>query len=447
MKISIIGTGYVGLTTGACFAEVGHSVICVDNNPNIVKSLRKGKITIYEPRLEEIVKSNVALGRLTFTESKAQAIEASDVIFIAVPTPPQKDGSVDLSFVEVVAKEIAQVMKPGEYKVIVDKSTVPVTTGTRVTKTILAHGPEGVEFDVVSNPEFLREGSAVQDLLKPDRVVIGANSDRALKIMHEIYEPFDAPILETDLNSAEIIKHAANSFLAMKISFINAVSAICDRSDADVELVAKGIGMDERIGKSFLKAGLGYGGSCFPKDLKAFIAVAEELGVPFNMLREVETTNAAQLTRFMQTIRDSVGSLDGKKIGVLGIAFKSNTDDIRCSVAVELIRKLVAEQAEVLAYDPKASDVFRKHESDLASRIRIVDSIEDAAKDVDALVIATEWPAFANADYAELKKKMRAAKIFDGRNLLDPAHVLDEGFEYHCIGRAGAVLAAKRQQG
>ncbi len=445
MKISIIGTGYVGLTTGACFAEVGHQVICVDNNPNIVKSLRRGKITIYEPGLEEIVKSNVELGRLTFTESKEKAIDASDVVFIAVPTPPQKDGSVDLSFVETVAREIAEVMKPGQYKVIVDKSTVPVTTGTRVTKTIQAHGPDGLDFDVVSNPEFLREGSAVQDLMKPDRVVVGANSERALKVMHEIYEPFDAPILETDLNSAEIIKHAANSFLAMKISFINAVSAICDRSNADVELVAKGIGMDDRIGKSFLKAGLGYGGSCFPKDLKAFIAVAEELGAPFTMLREVENINAAQLTRFLQTIRNSVGSLEGKRIGVLGIAFKSNTDDIRCSVAVELIRKLVAEQAEVVAFDPKASDVFRRIEPELASKIKIVDSVEDTAKDAEALVIATEWPAFANADYAALGKKMRHLRVFDGRNLLDPAHLIDAGFEYHGIGRAGAIAAAQRR--
>ncbi len=444
MKISIIGTGYVGLTTGACFAEVGHHVICVDNNPNIVKSLRRGKITIYEPGLEEIVKNNTANGRLSFTESKEEAIDGSDVIFIAVPTPPQKDGSVDLSFVETVAREIAAVMKPGKYKVIVDKSTVPVTTGARVTKTIQDHGVSGIEFDVVSNPEFLREGSAVQDLMNPDRVVIGANSERALKVMHEIYEPFNAPILETDLNSAEIIKHAANSFLAMKISFINAVSALCDQSNADVELVAKGIGMDERIGKSFLKAGLGYGGSCFPKDLKAFIAVAEELGVPFTLLREVEAINGAQLTRFVQTIRNTLGSIEGKRLGVLGIAFKSNTDDIRCSVAVELIRKLVAEQADVVAYDPKAAEVFRKQEENLAKSIRIVESIEDAARNADALVIATEWPAFANADYALLAKEMRSLHLFDGRNLLDPAHMLELGFDYHAVGRKGAIAAAKR---
>ena len=285
MKISIIGTGYVGLTSGACFAEVGHEVTCVDNNPEKVKTLLEGKVPIFEPGLEELVKSNVAAGRLKFTTSTEEGVRNSEVIFIAVPTPPQPDGSVDLSFIEKVAREIAQCLTPElGYRVIVDKSTVPVKTGNKVEQTVRRYAPAGVEFGVVSNPEFLREGCAVDDLLHPDRVVIGSNDDRALAYMQKIYEPFVAPVLVTDINSAELIKHAANSFLALKISYINAVANICEASGADVEKVAEGIGMDKRIGRSFLNAGLGYGGSCFPKDIKAFIHISETLGQPFGLL-------------------------------------------------------------------------------------------------------------------------------------------------------------------
>src|SRR5271156_6232583 len=282
MDIAIIGSGYVGLVTGACFADVGHNVICVDNDQRKVESLQSGLIPIYEPGLEEVVHRNVAARRLRFTNSTADGVDHSQIVFIAVPTPPQPDGSVDLTYIERVAREIAEVLK--EYRVIVDKSTVPVKTGEKVAQTIRRYNKAGVDFDVVSNPEFLREGCAVADLMNPDRIVVGSNSDRALALMKKVYEPFMAPIMVTDINSAELIKHAANSFLALKISYINAISAICEATGADVERVADGIGADKRIGRSFLNAGLGYGGSCFPKDVAAFISISEQIGEPFNLL-------------------------------------------------------------------------------------------------------------------------------------------------------------------
>ena len=338
MNLTIIGSGYVGLTTGACFANVGHHVLCVDNNYQKIDKLLKGEIPIYEPGLEDVIKTTVAAGRLKFTTSTEEGVDFGDVIFIAVPTPPQPDGSVDLRFIEKVAREIAQVIK--SYKVIVDKSTVPVKTGEKVADTIMRYKPD-VEVDVVSNPEFLREGCAVDDLMNPDRIVIGTNSDRALALMQKVYEPFVAPVLVTDVNSAELIKHAANSFLALKISYINAVSQICEASGADVEKVAEGIGADKRIGRSFLNAGIGYGGSCFPKDIAAFIAISEQLGCPFTLLKEVEAINANMKQRFLKSIRDALWVLDDKKIAVWGLAFKNNTDDIRSSVAIELVHALV----------------------------------------------------------------------------------------------------------
>src|SRR5271165_6346261 len=304
MDIAIIGSGYVGLVTGACFADVGHNVICVDNDQKKVESLQKGYIPIYEPGLEEVVHRNVSARRLRFTNSIAEGVDHSQIVFIAVPTPPQPDGSVDLTYIEKVAREIAEVLK--EYRVIVDKSTVPVKTGQKVADTIRRYTKGAVDFDVVSNPEFLREGCAVADLMNPDRIVIGSNSDRALSLMKKVYEPFMAPILVTDINSAELIKHAANSFLALKISYINAISAICEASGADVERVADGIGADKRIGRSFLNAGLGYGGSCFPKDVAAFIAISDQLGVPFTLLKEVQRINQNQIDRFVKKIKDTL---------------------------------------------------------------------------------------------------------------------------------------------
>ncbi len=432
MKISIIGTGYVGLTTGACFAEVGHEVICVDNDTRKVHLLLEGGMPIYEPGLEELVRKNVGAGRLRFTTSTEEGVESGEVIFIAVPTPPQPDGSVDLRFIEKVAREIAACLNG--YRVIVDKSTVPVKTGEKVRETIRRYALRGREFDVVSNPEFLREGSAVQDLLHPDRIVIGTDSDRALALMQKIYEPFVAPVLVTDINSAELIKHAANSFLALKISYINAVASICEASGADVEKVAEGIGMDQRIGRAFLNAGLGYGGSCFPKDIAAFIAISEQLGTPFQLLREVQAINRSQLDRFLDKIGRVLWVLQDKRIAVWGMTFKPNTDDVRSSVAMDLIERLASQGAEVVAYDPKGME--KAKELPVLGRIRVANSALEATDDADALVIATEWPEFADVPFEEVRDRMRTPLVFDGRNLLDPVTMQRLGFTYHGVGRS-----------
>jgi UDPglucose 6-dehydrogenase len=338
---------------------------------------------------------------------------------------------VDLSFIEKVAREIAVCLN--SYRIVVDKSTVPVKTGERVAQTIRRYAKPGVEFDIVSNPEFLREGSAVDDLMNPDRIVIGSNSDRALAVMQKVYEPFVAPVLVTDINSAELIKHAANSFLALKISYINAISEICEASGADVEKVAEGIGMDKRIGRSFLNAGLGYGGSCFPKDIAAFIAIADQLGTPFTLLKEVQKINEHQFGRFMDAIREALWVLKEKKIAVWGISFKPNTDDVRSSVAVKIIETLVSEGADVTAYDPKAMEKFK--DLPVAKKVKLAESPLEAARDAEALIIATEWPEFTTLDLAELRDAMRAPLIFDGRNLLDPSAASAYGFQYRGIGR------------
>src|SRR5262249_48772811 len=357
MDLAIIGSGYVGLVTGACFADVGHNVICIDNDAQKIKQLQAGEIPIYEPGLEEIVHRNVSAHRLRFTGSIEEGVKNSQIVFIAVPTPQQSDGDVDLSFLEKVSREIAGVLT--DYRVIVDKSTVPVKTGEKVAESIKRYNRHGAKFDVVSNPEFLREGCAVADLMNPDRIVIGAQSEGAIDLMKKVYEPFMAPILVTDINSAELIKHCANSFLALKISYINAVSTICDASGADVEKVADGIGMDHRIGRDFLNAGIGYGGSCFPKDIAAFITISERLGVPFNLLKEVQRINDAQKERFLKAIRETLWVLREKRIAVWGLTFKPDTDDTRSSIAIDLVRDLLREGANVVAYDPKGMQKAR----------------------------------------------------------------------------------------
>ncbi len=430
MKLAIIGSGYVGLTTGTCFAEVGHEVTCVDNDAAKVETLRAGKIPIYEPGLEELIKKNVAAGRLKFTSSIEEGVSNALVVFIAVPTPPQPDGSVDLSFVERVAREIAGVLT--DYRVVVDKSTVPVKTGEKVRQTISRYNAGGVAFDVVSNPEFLREGSAVADLMKPDRVVVGTESPRAAQIMRELYEPFGAPILVTDLNSAELIKHAANSFLALKISYINALSRICEASGANVDMVAEGMGADHRIGRAFLNAGIGYGGSCFPKDLSAFIKISEDLGYDFNLLKEVSEINRGQRDRFVKKIRDALWVFREKRIGLLGLAFKGNTDDVRNSVAMELAQIFLAEGAEVVAYDPQGGEKALQIEP----RLKLAASAEEVADKADAIVVATEWKEFRDLDWAAMRRKVLSNLLFDGRNLLDPQKIRALGFEYHSIGRS-----------
>jgi UDPglucose 6-dehydrogenase len=433
MDISIIGSGYVGLVTGACFADVGHSVICVDNDQRKVDTLRSGQIPIYEPGLEEVVHRNVSARRLRFTNSIEDGVQHSQIVFIAVPTPPQPDGSVDLTYIERVAREIAEVLKG--YRVIVDKSTVPVKTGEKVAETIRRYNKAGVEFDVVSNPEFLREGCAVADLMNPDRIVVGSNSDRALALMKKVYEPFITPIMVTDVNSAELIKHAANSFLALKISYINAISAICEASGADVERVADGIGADKRIGRSFLNAGLGYGGSCFPKDVAAFIAISEQLGVPFPLLKEVQRVNQLQRERFLKKIRNTLWVLRDKRIAVWGLTFKPDTDDVRNSVAIDLVNDLLQEGATVRAYDPKGMD--KVAELNLCKGATLAKSPLEAVQNAEALVLATEWNEFQRIDFEQVRKVMQTPIIFDGRNLFDPETMKELGFRYHGIGRAG----------
>ena len=429
MKLTIIGTGYVGLVSGTCFAEVGHQVICVDSDAAKVKLLQAGGIPIYEPGLEELVRKNVAAGRLSFTHSTAEGVEKSDVIFIAVPTPPQPDGSVDLSYIERVARDIAGAMT--SYKIVVDKSTVPVKTGEKVAETIQRYCPAKVEFDVVSNPEFLREGFAVGDLMKPDRVVIGTRSPRPVAAMREIYTPFQAPIIVTDINSAELIKHAANSFLALKISYINAIATVCEAAGANVQEVAQGIGLDERIGRRFLNAGIGFGGSCFPKDLSAFIKIAEQIGYDFKLLKEVQHINADQMERFLKKITDTLWVLKDKTIGVLGLAFKQNTDDVRSSPAIALCQRLIQEGATLRVHDPKGMDKARS----LLPTATYGEDMNAVAEGCDALVVATEWEEFKQLDLACAKKGMTHPILFDGRNLFDPAEMVRLGWVYKSVGR------------
>jgi len=429
MNISIIGTGYVGLVTGTCFAEVGHQVVCVDCDASKIEMLKAGGIPIYEPGLNELVGKNTAAGRLRFTTGTAEGVDASDIIFIAVPTPPMPDGSVDLSFIEGVARDIASAMTA--YKIVVDKSTVPVKTGEKVAETIQRYCKAKVEFDVVSNPEFLREGFAVEDFMRPDRVVIGVASQRPVKAMQEVFAPYNAPIIVTNIHSAELIKHAANSFLALKISYINAISLVCEATGANVQEVANGIGMDARIGRRFLDAGLGFGGSCFPKDLSAFIKISEQLGYDFRLLKEVQRINAEQMERFMKKIANTLWVLKEKKIGVLGLAFKQNTDDVRNSPAIELCHRLLKEGAVLRVHDPKAMEKAKA----VLKNATFVPDMNAVADGCDALVVATEWPEFKKLDLERARKVMTHPILFDGRNLFDAREMERHGWIYKSIGR------------
>jgi UDPglucose 6-dehydrogenase len=429
MNLTLIGTGYVGLVTGTCFAEVGHKVVCVDNDAAKVRTLKAGGIPIYEPGLEELVKKNVAAGRLSFTDSTADGVAQSDVIFIAVPTPPLPDGGVDLSFIEKVAREIAAAMT--SYKIVVDKSTVPVRTGDKVAETIKRYCKARVDFDVISNPEFLREGFAVEDLMKPDRVVIGVRSPRPVAAMKEVFAPFNAPVIVTDISSAELIKHASNSFLALKISYINAISVLCESTGANIQEVAQGMGMDERIGRRFLNASLGFGGSCFPKDLSAFIKIAEQVGYDFRLLKEVQKINADQMERFVKKIADTLWVLKDKTIGVLGLAFKQNTDDVRTSPAIDLCHRLQKEGALLRVHDPKAMEKAKS----VLQNVTYVHDMNEVAVGCDALVIATEWDEFKKLDLERAHRELTHPILFDGRNLFDPAEMQRLGFIYKSIGR------------
>ncbi len=428
-KVCIIGTGYVGLVTGACLADMKNSVICVDNNAEKIKMLKRGNVPIYEPGLDEIIKRNVKAKRLLFTTSISAGVRASEVVFIAVSTPPKSDGTADLSFVANVAREVALSMDG--YRLIVDKSTVPVKTGEKVAETIKRYNRKKVAFDVASNPEFLREGSAVSDTMHPDRIVIGVSSKRAAKILNELYAPLKAPVIVTDIKSAEIIKHASNSFLALKISFANAVAQICESSGANVMKVVEGMGLDKRIGRAFLNAGIGYGGSCFPKDVAAFIKISEELGYDFELLRVVEKINMDQRSRFVKKIEDALWVVKDKTVGILGLAFKPNTDDMRSAPSLDIIAALKREGATVKVYDPQSMKVARK----LLKGVKFCKDPYEVARDSDALVFVTEWDEFSNLKLDRIRKLMTHPIVIDGRNIFDPEKMEEKGFVYKSIGR------------
>ncbi|MFH1198899.1 MAG: UDP-glucose/GDP-mannose dehydrogenase family protein [Candidatus Omnitrophota bacterium] len=429
MNIAIVGTGYVGLVSGACFAELGNKVICADNDAQKIAALKKGVIPIYEPGLEELIKSNFEKKRISFTTNIKEAVKNSGIVFIAVGTPSLDNGEADLTGIENVAYNIA--INMSGYRLIVEKSTVPVETGKWVKHTIEHNVKKGVKFDVASNPEFLREGSAINDFMHPDRIVIGVESKKAKDLLISLYKPLNAPIVVTNIKSAELIKHASNAFLATKISFINALSRICDKVGADVLQVAQGMGLDKRIGRGFLNPGVGFGGSCFPKDVDAFISISEKLGYNFDLLSAVRNINKEQRDYFLKKIKDSLWILKNKTIGVLGVSFKPNTDDIRQAPAIEIIKSLQAEGAKIKAYDPWAMEKARLVLPD----VKFCKDSYAAALGCDCLLIITEWDEFKELDFAKIKKLLKRPLVIDGRNIYDPQDMQEKGFNYICIGR------------
>lgn len=432
MHITIIGTGYVGLVTGACFSEFGVFVTCVDKDKNKIESLKHGIIPFYEPGLEELVKRNFKQGRLKFTTDIGEAVEESLVIFIAVGTPPRGDGSADLSYVDEVAKEIASHIK--NYKVIVTKSTVPVGTGERIRKIISQNLKEEVNFDIVSNPEFLREGAAIDDFMRPNRVVIGAKTEQAVAIMKDLYRPLnliETPFVITNIETAELIKYASNSFLATKISFINEMAILCEKVGADVNVVAKGMGLDGRIGPKFLHAGPGFGGSCFPKDTKALLKIAAQHNVKLNIVDAAIKANENQLLHVTEKIKGAFDDIKAKTIAILGLSFKPNTDDIREAPAISIIQSLLKEGANIRAYDPVAMENTKMVFPD----ITYCSDAYDACKGADAVVIVTEWNQFRNLDLGKLFSLLKQPYFFDLRNIYDPTKMKGMGFRYYSVGR------------
>jgi UDPglucose 6-dehydrogenase len=431
-KIAVVGTGYVGLVTGTCFAETGNQVICVDIDEAKVARMRNGEIPIYEPHLDVLFERNIAAGRLSFTTDLNEGIKDAEIIFLALPTPPGEDGSADLRYILGVADDLGKIIT--DYKVIVDKSTVPVGTAEKVQKAVAANAK--VEFDVVSNPEFLREGYAVDDFMKPDRVVIGTSSERAVKIMEQLYKPFvrqGNPIIFMDEKSAELTKYAANSFLATKITFMNEIANFCEKVGADVDKVRIGIGSDERIGKRFLFPGIGYGGSCFPKDVQALVKSGDESEFSFEILKAVMAVNEEQKTVLFPKMKNFFrGDLKGKKIAVWGLAFKPDTDDIREAPSLYMIEALTEAGAEIAAYDPEAMENVKSLHGD---KIAFCDNEYDALKDADALLICTEWGVFRNPDFDRMASLMKDKVIFDGRNLFEVGEMTERGFYYSSIGR------------
>ncbi len=431
MRIAVIGSGYVGLVAGTCFADSGNEVVCVDVNQQKIDLLRRGELPIYEPGLSELVEKNVKEQRLTFTTDLAPAVASAQVVFIAVGTPEGESGEADLQYVIAAAKDIGRALT--QYTVIVDKSTVPVGTADKVRAAIAAETK--VAFDVVSNPEFLKEGAAIDDFLKPDRVVIGVDSEKARAVMGELYAPFvrtEHPILFMDTRSAELTKYASNAMLATRISFMNDVASLCERVGADVDQVRKGMGADKRIGYPFLFPGVGYGGSCFPKDVKALITTARELGLEFDLLRAVERTNEKQKKALVAKAVKHFGTLDGKTFAVWGLAFKPKTDDMREAPSVEIIEGLTGKGAKVRAFDPVAMEVARRH---LKDRCTLVERPYDALEGVDALFVVTEWNEFRNVDFSRMKALMKQPVVFDGRNIFSPSKLREAGFTYYGIGR------------
>jgi len=430
MNIAVVGTGYVGLVTGAVFADLGNDVACVDKDVAKIEGLRGGHMPIYEPGLEELVARNVADGRLSFTTDLGDAVRRSDIVFIAVGTPPKASGESDLSAVEEVARGIAEALD--RYKVIVNKSTVPVGTGDLVRDLIERNRRRPVNFDVVSNPEFLREGSAIEDTLRPDRIVIGAPNQQVAMTLLELYAPLERPMIITDVHSAEIIKYASNGFLAAKISFINEIANLCELAGGDVTQVIKGMGLDPRIGAAFLQAGLGYGGSCFPKDANSLIQTGAALGYDFRMLRSVVDVNRERIARFVGLIQKVLDPLDDRVIAVLGLAFKPKTDDMREARSLEVVGWLLAAGARVRTYDPAAMANAQRM---LPAGVEYCQSSYDAAAGADAVVIATEWNEFKLLNLERLRQVMRRPLVFDGRNIYEPERMRRLGFEYHSIGR------------
>jgi len=445
MEISVIGAGYVGLTTAACLSEIGHHVLCADNDAEKLESLRAGRVPFFEPHLDSLVERNHKSGRLEFTTTE-NAINLGKALFICVGTPPLENGEADLSAIESVARQIAQGARG--YRLIIEKSTVPVQTAQRLAKHLGIYNANRLDYDVVSNPEFLREGSAVEDFFHPDRIVVGAESSRAVALLQEIYQPVldlrascpahsacptrvKPEFVVTDTSSAEIVKHASNSFLAMKISFVNMIADLCEAAGADIEMVARGIGMDRRIGRAFLQPGIGFGGFCFPKDLQAFVHIGEKLGCNFSLLREVENINVTRVDRFVARIKKELWVLRGKTIAVWGLAFKPNTDDIRFAPALTIVRRLLAEGAKVQAYDPQAMDKAKRE----LPEVRYCENAYDACDGADAILLLTEWDDFRSLDWDKIAEKIVHPVVFDGRNMFSPEELASKGLIHIGIGR------------
>jgi UDPglucose 6-dehydrogenase len=430
MRVAIIGSGHVGLVTAACLAKLGHDVLCVDSDPEVIELLKHGKVRFHEPGLSDLVSSMVAEGRLLTAETIEEAVPLSEVVFICVSTPPKANGAADLSYIEAATRAIAASMNG--YHIIVEKSTVPAKTGERVQKTLRMHAKPKVDFDVVSFPEFSREGHAIDDFLRPDRLVLGVESERAERSMRELTRGIEAPVVVTDIASAELIKHASNCFLALKISYANALANVCEAIGANVQEVVHGMGLDERIGEEFLGAGVGYGGSCFPKDMAAFIAMSDELGYDFKMLKAAREVNEERPARLVEKLRQALWVLSGKTVAVLGLSFKPDTDDVREAPALALIRLLLEEGCSARAYDPVATATARKV---LGERIVFCDDAYEAVTGADALVLVTEWDEFRHLDLNRLKGLLTLPVIIDGRNVFDPKTLSEAGFIYHGVGK------------